>query len=272
MNKLQKKLKIRSGDAILVGDLYTPERSKKKAAIIIETGLALNRKGIFTEFAKFFADKGFPAFVYDKRSHNESTGRFRCDQLSKDLRNVIRHLTKQHHFKKFGLLGFCYGNIPIIEAAQDEQQVKVICGINPYTNYFELFGYKNNQISFRHHMFHNLGLTLYKLKVRIPFDHKDFHIAPVPEGTGYHGNLSQLFKELAECRSAIGQVRLLKKPFHIFYGSRDRLVPIEEVKRIFNDCPSKDKQLHIYDQAGHFFEKQRQEMLSDCLSTFQKHL
>ena len=275
---------VRSQDAILRGDIYLPEKKRKSgkrikngksdSAIIIETSLTLNRHGVFAEFARYFAEHGFTSFVYDKRSHNDSTGEFSCSMLKQDLLNVIKHLSKEYGIKKVGMFGFCYGGIPSMQATAEDPKIKIFCGINTYSKYLPLALKSDNGFPLRLKALHIAGNILNKLGIikLIHIKKKDFHISPLDKGTGFKGDISRIFQDLASCEDAIESVKLVRKPFYIFYGGKDKLVPGVVAQRLYDSCPSKNKGIYHYDKAGHFFNEQREDMLKDCLNVYLKHL
>jgi alpha/beta superfamily hydrolase len=258
----KKTVSMISGDATLVGDIYLPQRGtsiqNSGSAIIIETGLSLNRHGMFSEFARYFAEHGFISFVYDLRSHNESTGRFSCALLKDDLLSVMKHLLKGYGIRRFGLFGFCYGGIPAMEAAVECPEIKVFCGISTYNRYLDVALRQGNGFPVHIQALHRISNALHKMGVLkyLPFTSRNFHIAPLEKGTGFRGNMSLLFEDLSAAEDAIMYSKNIKKI----------------TQRLFNTCHSRTKKLFTYDEAGHFFHSQRAEMLSDCLKIYKKYL
>ena len=61
-------------DTPLVGDVYTPQETSKRPAVVIIGPMTFQKEQAPTEYAQRLADQGFVALAYDSRYRGESGG------------------------------------------------------------------------------------------------------------------------------------------------------------------------------------------------------
>ena len=116
----------------VIGDLYQPEKSSAKLAIIIGGSGDVNRDGnqsmtktdTYKKLATHLADNGIACFTYDKRvlRINElklAESDLRFQDYVTDLTSVVKHFKASDNYEDFVLIGHSQGSLVSLIAAQE---------------------------------------------------------------------------------------------------------------------------------------------------------
>ncbi|MFC1723371.1 alpha/beta hydrolase [Nanoarchaeota archaeon] len=261
-------IKIDVGDTILVGTLYKPKKDlRPDSMLLIETGLSLNRWTITARFAEALSQLGMTAFAYDRRSHNESSGKFISERLPEDIDKIIDHFVRKHKKKKFGMFGFCFGGIPATYAAVRNKKIKALALVNSYPEY----GYmerKSKQWNIRRARYY---LALLTVKLRLlcfaPSKEHELHVIDLDKGTGLHYNPKQFLPELINGLDARKMLPKITIPTLFIQATKDKMVNKHITPEMFSTCGAKDKRLFELDD-GHFFKSKLDQACKEAVDFF----
>lgn len=75
----EEEIKFQSGDVMLAGTLFSPDKKGLYPAIIVTHGSGpdTRKMDFYRDRAKFFASEGFTVLIYDKRGNGDSGGEYR---------------------------------------------------------------------------------------------------------------------------------------------------------------------------------------------------
>jgi pimeloyl-ACP methyl ester carboxylesterase len=265
-------IKIGVEDATLFGTIFRPHKDlKKKSAVIIDTGLSLNRWSISSNIAEYLSRKGITAVTYDRRSHNESTGEFKSSKLPEDLDAIIRYLWKEQKKTKVGLLGFCFGGIPAIYSAAHNKNVKALVLLNSYPEYGHMER-RSSQLNLRR-IRYLLAWAAYKSGIYKMLSDKirEHQVIKLDKGTGLHYRPRHFIPELINGLDARPVLKEVKIPTLIIQGTDDRMVDPRIADEMLSSCGAKDKEAYKV-QDGHFLRKKRDEAAEKAAQFFLQHI
>ncbi len=271
-HKIMEDIKINVGDADIVGTIFKPKKDlHPKSIVIIDTGLSLNRWNITTKFAEYISAKGFTAFAYDRRAHNESTGEFSAKKLPEDLDKIISHLTKRYKKNNVALFGFCYGGIPATYCAATNNKVKAITLVNSYPDY-DYMERRSRQFNTRYFRY-SLAWLVEKIRIKrlVPDSQRELHVVKLEKGTGLHYSPRKFIPELINGLDTRTVLPKIKIPTLFIQSKKDRMINTNIVKEMFNLCGSKDKNIIEVDD-GHFLKRTLPDVCKEAVTFFKKHI
>jgi len=269
---MRQTIKVGAEEATLVGTIFRPVKDiKPRSAIIIETGLSLNRWSITSYIAEYISSKGITAVTYDRRSHNESTGEFISKRLPEDLDTIIEFLGKHHKKTRVGLIGFCFGGIPAIYCAANNKKVKALALLNAYPEYGHMER-RSRQFNLRRIKYF-LAWAAYKSGIyKILSDKvRELHVIKLEKGSGLHYRTRQFIPELVnglDARNILGDVNV---PTLIIQATEDKMVDPKIADEMLSSCGAKNKALCKI-QDGHFFRAKMDEAAEKAAKFFLKYL
>jgi pimeloyl-ACP methyl ester carboxylesterase len=271
----EEELKIPLQNAVITGDLYTPdERGNLNGIAIVKTGLTLNRFGFAERVAKMLAERGIPTFAYDRRAHNDSTGEFSFKSIEEDLRGILDYFERDRGTRRFGLLGFSFGGITATIAASKDKRIRSLCLINAYPNFFRMELERTRTKRRLRYMTYRIislldriGLLKY---IRIRFS--DIRVQRLEKGRGMRWNFGPTFHELINGPDATDYIKKLDVPVLFVRSNRDRTTNPKNTDLLFESCGSKQKKLVGIDEESHFFENDMTPMITACAKDLGKHL
>lgn len=113
VNLKREEVKFQNGDVTLAGTLSIPATKGKHPAIVLVHGSGAARRQQLSQFANFFASRGFAVLAFDKRSYGASTGKFpfSFDELAGDVLAGVQFLKSRRDIKpkQVGLWGISQG-------------------------------------------------------------------------------------------------------------------------------------------------------------------
>lgn len=128
------KVKFRSGDGVVVADLYLPEQLKdgeRRPALVIGHGFGVVKKSLL-EVGEFFSKAGYITLAIDYRSFGESEGEprgqlFPLNQVE-DFRSGISYLETRADVdpERIGIWGTSFGGAVVIYTAAVDLRVKAV--------------------------------------------------------------------------------------------------------------------------------------------------
>jgi len=130
------KVRFRSGDSFVIGDLYTPagvHTVQKFPAVIVGGSLSSVKEMMAAAYARELAGRGIIALAIDYRHYGESGGEPRQyedpDEKVEDLSAAITYLQSRPDVARVGLLGVCTSGGNVLCAAAKDRRVGAVATV-----------------------------------------------------------------------------------------------------------------------------------------------
>ena len=122
-------------DTPLVGDVYTPQESGKRPAVVIIGPMTFQKEQAPTEYAQRLADQGFVTLAYDSRYRGESGGEPRAWENPfhkvEDLKAAVEYIRSRQDVdvSQVSILAICQGSSIAFRAAAEIEGLNALATI-----------------------------------------------------------------------------------------------------------------------------------------------
>lgn len=122
-------------DTALVGDVYTPEATGKRPAVVIIGPMTFQKEQAPTEYARRLADQGFVTLAYDSRYRGESGGEPRAWENPfhkvEDLKAAVEYIRSRPDVdvSQVSILAICQGSSIAFRAAAEIEGLNALATI-----------------------------------------------------------------------------------------------------------------------------------------------
>ena len=254
-------------------------QEKPKAVLLIAHGLA-EHSGRYTNFADYFASRGYAVYALDHRGHGKSEGTRiyvdRFDDYVTDLRAFHELVRKDYPADRFFLIGHSMGGtIAVAYAIKYQQDLAglILSGASllPAAAAPPLLLIMAGVASA---LFPKAGLTV--LDASAISRDKSVVQAYENDPLVYRGKIpARTAAELARMwRELPSQMSRITLPILILHGSADRLATPQGSKLLYERVSSSDKTIKIYEGLYHevFNEPERLNVMADVEQWLASHI
>jgi len=254
-------------------------QEKPKAVLLIAHGLA-EHSGRYTNFADYFASRGYAVYALDHRGHGKSEGTRiyvdRFDDYVTDLRAFHELVRKDYPADRFFLIGHSMGGtIAVAYAIKYQQDLAglILSGTSllPAAAAPPLLLIMAGVASA---LFPKAGLTV--LDASAISRDKSVVQAYENDPLVYRGKIpARTAAELARMwRELPSQMSRITLPILILHGSADRLATPQGSKLLYERVSSSDKTIKIYEGLYHevFNEPERLNVMADVEQWLASHI
>ena len=207
----------------------------------------------FLSYGKFLYDSGYNVVLFDFRSHGESQldrGAFKqAQKWAKDLDAIIAYSIKAVHPKSIGVMGFSFGAISSIYAANTNSSVKaIILDSGPPDELddtlYRLYGRVSNAPYF-------IFESIFEITVKKMIGAKHYPTVVLE-----------------------GLKNLSPKAIFFIHGDRDNIIPSKSSEMLFNEYAKEPKELWLVPGSHHLtnYRLYKKEYESRVKRFFSKHL
>lgn len=225
---IYEKIFFKSTDGVELSGWFVPAGGgETNKTMIVCHGWGSN-KGEILKDTWFLAENGFNLFYFDFRMSGESKGKMASLGYleTRDLEGAIRFLktVKTEESSQLYLYGCSMGASVVVYAARHYKDIKAIILESPFLSYKSViknWSWGRLKVPY----FPMVMMTLYFVRFKLKID--------------------------PELYSPVSNISDVSTPTLIISGDNDDLVSVEQVKRLFELCSSKEKYLWIVKGSSH---------------------
>jgi dipeptidyl aminopeptidase/acylaminoacyl peptidase len=218
-------VRYRTRDGMVIAGWYMP--GERSAAVILLHGFAANRSQMLPD-ALLLHNAGFHVLTIDCRACGDSTGKVNTFGYAEveDVRGAIEYLSEQPGVdpERIGVAGLSQGGSTALLSAAALPEVRAVAAISAFTSLED-----------------NVATGVRNLLNLPPFP-----FAPLVVFWGEQ--ISGM--DLQQVRPVDAVARISPRPVLIIHGETDRLVPVENARRLYAAAVD-PKELLIVPGAGH---------------------
>ena len=236
-------------DSELSGYWIKSEKDTAKGIIILVHGIG-GCKEHFLNLSKELSKAGIESIIFDGRAHGKSGGEF-CTYGFKekyDISKIVDKIKSKNPNYKIGIWGNSLGGAIAIQTLEIEKGIDFGIIESTFTELDKIvFDYKKRILK-------GIGIKLIS----------DFGLKRAGEIADFNPNKVK----------PIESVKNIGQPMFIAHGDSDKNISVEYGKQLFDNLKSKNKELAIIKDGGHFdlFDKGGEEYKSKLLNFIERNL
>jgi len=232
---------LRSTDGISLKGLWLPSQGPARASVIIAHGLDHTRQ-VMLPRAAFLVHGGYNVLALDLRGHGESAAQYASPGYleSRDVLGAIQYVHDRGDPAPIVLLGLSYGAAAVVLAAAQSEDVAAVIADGVYPSGAQVFENINRGIASSRGM--NPGLRVVAFIAMCPG-------IPTAASFVYYARTGiWLGPDLVNVVSYAARIRV---PILFISGTRDWIVPTDQVRSVMAVVPSRVKSLVTIPDAQH---------------------
>jgi uncharacterized protein len=232
---------LRSTDGIALKGWWLPSATSARANVIIAHGVDHTRQ-VMLPRAAFFVRGGYNVLALDLRGHGESAAQYASPGYleSRDVLGAIHYVRDRGEHAPIVLLGLSYGAAAVMLAAAQSEDVAAVIADGVFPSGADVFENINRGIAGNRKM--NVGLRTVAFIASCPG-------IPTSAALVYYVRTSVwLGPDLLNVLPYAAQIRI---PILFISGTRDWIVPTDQVRKVMAAVPSGRKSLITVPGAQH---------------------
>lgn len=232
---------LRSTDGISLKGWWLPSQGPARANVVIAHGLDHTRQ-VMLPRASFLVRGGYNVLALDLRGHGESAVQYASPGYleSRDVLGAIQYVLERDAYDPIVLLGLSYGAAAVVLAAAQSENVAAVIADGVYPSGAEVFENINRGIASSSGM--NPALRVVAFIAECPG-------IPTAASLVYYARTGiWLGPDFVNVVSYAVRIRI---PILFISGTRDWVVPTDQVRRVMAAVPSAQKSLITIPEAQH---------------------
>lgn len=232
---------LHSTDGISLKGWWLPSQGRARANVIIAHGVDHTRQ-VMLPRASFLVRGGYNVLTIDLRGHGESAAQYASPGYleSRDVLGAIQYVHERGEHDPIVLLGLSYGGAAVVLAAAQSEDVAAVIADGVYPSGADVFENINRGIARTSGM--NPALRVVAFIARCPG-------IPTAAALVYYARTGiWLGADLVNVVSYAARIRV---PILFISGTRDWIVPTDQVRRVMAAVPSPLKSLITIPDAQH---------------------
>jgi pimeloyl-ACP methyl ester carboxylesterase len=232
---------LRSTDGVSLKGWWLPTVGSARANVVVVHGVDHTRQ-VMLPRAAFLVHGGYNVLALDLRGHGESTAQYASPGYleSRDVLGAIRYVRDRGEHAPIVLLGLSYGAAAVVLAATQSNDVAAVIADGVFPSGAAVFEKINRGIAGERKL--NVGLRALAFIATCPG-------VPASSAFVYYARTGVwLGPNLVNVLPYAAQIRV---PILFISGTRDWIVPTDQVRKVMDAVPSDRKSLVIIPGAQH---------------------